>query len=157
MKSFLEFLIENNSEKNFIWAVNGDGNLMTAPPHEDHFVFDLYFGHDYHAHLGGWDGKVPDDSRVARSWGRVDDGVATIVTRKGAWSSDWNSREQFSSKFGRRNKRSLEDDIFHRIHAIEQLEKFPGIMFHAGAEDGKATLHSPTQHKKYLTSFLGGD
>lgn len=149
MKSFLEFLIENNSNnnfRNFIWAVDGNREFSTAPSHLDHITaFDpIYFGHDQQK-IPTRNGRV-NYGLVARSWGRVVDGVATIVTPEGA--------EPPSNV---RNKRTLEDDIFDRIHAIEQLEQFPGIVFHAGAEDGKAILHSPTQYKKHLTSFLGGD
>jgi len=144
MKSFLEFLIENYNDMNFLYAVDGDGNFLKAPSHLNHeTTFNLYFGYDTQT-IPTRGGKI-DKGRVARSWGRVEKGVATIVTHEGA--------EPPST----RNKRGLEDDIFDRIHAIEHLRQFPGIMFHAGAENGRAILHSPTQHERHLTGLLGGD
>jgi hypothetical protein len=63
---------------------------------------------------------------------RVDDGVVTLITPEGANSS------------------GNEDDVFDRLHAINELRKhlkeIP-FMIHAGAEDGREILHSPRQHE----------
>jgi len=149
MKSFLEFLIENmaqsgyvspqkNSNNNFIFVVDGDGNLATAHHslyHETAFS-NMYFGDRYYE-----EGlPIPRDRSLhASSWGRVDDGVVSLVTPEGGISS------------------GNEDDVFARLHAITRLrEHFKEIpfMIHAGAEDGREKLHSPRQHEKHLTGLL---
>ena len=140
MKSFLEFLIENNSSNNFIFVVDGDGNLDTAHHSLDHETAfsSMYFGDRHHEF---WRPIPRNRSLYASSWGRVVNGVATIVTPEGGVSS------------------GNEDDVFDRLHAITRLREHLGpkgipFMIHAGAEDGREILHSPTQHEIHLTGLL---
>jgi len=144
MKSFLEFLIENYNDMNFLYIVDRKGNFATAPSHLDHETAfkPLYFGYDTQTMPSDPDLLVP-------VWGRVENGVATIVTHEGAEPPSFT-----------RNKRTLEDDIFDRIHAIQHLKNHTNgnIMFHAGVDQDRNPIrHSPIQHEKHLTGFLARD
>lgn len=145
MLSFRQFLIENK-KPSFTFAFDDSGELSTATDLDHETAFPgLYFGKDTQE-IPTINGRT-DWSRYASAWGRVQDGVVHLVTQHGRMPP---------SPLGGRRDKDVEDDIFNRIRAVDELSKLhPDIMVQHGAEEGRAILHTPKQHMKHLTSLLG--
>lgn len=90
----------------------------------------------------------------ALSWGRVDhtNGVVHVVTQHGISPYGVNPSEK--------NKRTREDDVFHRIHALKLLQQhYPDYDVHFGYEGGWGSPRTPkiisfSQAQKELMDHL---
>jgi hypothetical protein len=149
MKSFRQYISEVVSFKNnSSWALSPSHGFEIKPSGvEEHpNIFP-------HLDFTGRESKVPWSGRKtpATAWGRVDpDNKAVhIITQNGGLSPNPLSK-----------RKTLENDVFARLGAIEHLRKqFPDHRVHvSGGVDfaGKPTIvtHGYSEHEKHLTGML---
>ena len=150
MKSFKQYITEVVSfRNNSSWALSPAGGFQIKPSgnkeHPDIFP---------HLDFMGRESKVPwytGRKTRATAWGRVDhdNKVVHIITQNGALSPEKSLKGK-----------PLENDVFARLGAIEQLRnQFPDHRVHvSGGADfvGKPTIitHGYSEHEKYLTGML---
>ena len=143
MLSFKQFLLENEKAAfrmwNHLFAMDDEGALFhhSAPLHSEAFP-DMFDAED------GPKGGVLAWGRIG--WDDKGNGIVSVTTDAG--------RKPGESGFLKGNKKALENDIFTRVRAIEEIEKeYPDttLLIH----HGPGVMHTPTEHKKHLMSLLG--
>jgi len=151
MKSFLEFLIENENQSSVenkkgsrVWVIAGDDlSIVQGLSHKEAFS-SIYFGGD--------DQTVPRDKNLhASSWGSIVKNrhgidVVNIVTSEGPLKQP--------QRFVGLRRVVNQDDIDTRKGAVEKFQNhFGGDPFLIDA--GENGFHTATQHIKHLDTLAG--
>lgn len=153
MLSFVQYIFESQGQgpRNFIFAVDGNHDLLTSTEalHIDAFPH-LFSRSDEQERMSI---SIPGGSRdIPLAWGRVDDGLVSIVTDSG--------HEPHAAtllRTGKRINRAAENDLNYRIHTVRELSKInPNLKFRnlRNNWDYHSTHHTASEHLKYLTDLF---
>lgn len=162
MKSFKQYLLENSDEK-AVGFTSGD-HVWVIDPHTGQLVIRAGISHkEAFPHLFDPDGEPTGGVEVHGriEWNPNRKGTVSIITAVGGRKPPTGD----SVGFLKGHRKMLENDVFTRIRALEEIENhfkdYGGLLqIHHGArqnpETGKLEMiyHTPQEHKKHLMGLL---